>query len=38
MGRKDDGFETERRWRWFGRVMLAVMALALVAIALLADK
>jgi hypothetical protein len=32
----DRQFSTERKWRWFGRIMLAVMAVALLIITLTA--
>ncbi len=32
----DEDFPTERRWRWFGRLMLAAMAVALLVITLMA--
>ncbi|TCT11413.1 hypothetical protein EDC22_104172 [Tepidamorphus gemmatus] len=31
----DAQFSTERKWRWFGRIMLAVMALVLLVITLM---
>jgi hypothetical protein len=37
MPQDDDPFATERRWRWFGRIMLAVMAVALLVITLMAE-
>lgn len=37
MAGSDDPFATERRWRWFGRIMLVAMAVAVAAIALLAE-
>lgn len=32
----DRQFSIERKWRWFGRIMLAVMAVALLIITLTA--
>ena len=37
-GDREQDFTTERRWRWFGRAMLGLMALALLAITLLAQQ
>lgn len=33
----EDTMTTERKWRWFGRIMLAIMAVALLVITLMAS-